>query len=461
MEQTEKNDYLGKEKLTKLMAKFSLPCILSLLVSALYNIVDQIFIGNSELSTLGNAATGVVFPAFVIAQAFAWWFGDGCATYLNICQGKNSTENAHKAVGTGITITLAASLVLMAVIYPLKRPALMLFGASENTIDMAVEYLDVILAFFPVFMLMNMTTSVIRADGSPAMAMISMLAGAVTNIVLDPVFIFAFHWGMAGAAWATVIGQVVSLAIAAAYLFRPKTFRLTFKSFIPNFGAFGEAFRLGISSFITQTTIVVIVLVSNMMLAKYGALSRYGADIPVAVMGIESKIFTVVINIVVGIVLGCQPLIGYNYGAKNYGRVKKLYFLILLYTVAVGVAATLLFELFPDAVASLFGNPTNVPNPEDYWEFCRKTFRIFLSLVTFTCVVKMSAIFFQAVGRPVHAVVASLVRDILCFLPLILILPRFFGIEGILYAAPAADFIAIIVAVILTATFLKTLKEEK
>ena len=150
MEQTEKNDYLGKEKLTKLMAKFSLPCILSLLVSALYNIVDQIFIGNSELSTLGNAATGVVFPAFVIAQAFAWWFGDGCATYLNICQGKNSTENAHKAVGTGITITLAASLVLMAVIYPLKRPALMLFGASENTIDMAVEYLDVILAFFPV-----------------------------------------------------------------------------------------------------------------------------------------------------------------------------------------------------------------------------------------------------------------------------------------------------------------------
>ncbi|PWM71682.1 MAG: MATE family efflux transporter [Bacillota bacterium] len=460
MEQAEKNRFLGEEKLTKLMLKFSLPCILSLLISALYNIVDQIFIGNSELSTLGNAATGVVFPVFVIAQAFAWCFGDGCATYLNICQGKNSTENAHKAIGTGVTATLLSALLIMAVLYPLKRPALMLFGASENTIDMAVEYLDVILAFLPAFMLMNMMSSVIRADGSPAWAMVSLLAGAVTNIVLDPVFIFACGWGMAGAAWATVIGQVISLIVCIVYFFRPKTFRLTLKSFIPRFGAFKEALQLGISSFITQITIVVIVLVSNVMLAKYGAASQYGADIPIAVVGIESKVFTVVINIVVGIVLGCQPIIGYNYGAKNYARVKKLYLLILAYTVAVGVISTLIFELFPDAVASLFGQPTNVPNPEDYWEFARKTFRIFLSLVTFTCVIKMSAIFFQAVGKPVRAVVASLVRDILCFLPLIIILPVFMGIDGILYAAPIADFIAMIVAVVLTVTFLKTLKEK-
>ncbi len=436
----------GTEKLSKLMLKFSIPCVLSLLVSALYNIVDQIFIGNSELSTLGNAATGVVFPFFIIAQAFAWCFGDGCAAYLNICLGKKDMQSADKAIGTGVTVTLLTSLLLIAVGYPLKAPLLTLFGASENSLGMAIEYLDVILAFFPFFMLSNMMNSVIRADGSPACSMASMLAGAVVNIVLDPLFIFGFHWGMAGAAWATVLGQLVSFLICVWYFFRTKTFRLHPRSFLPDFRAFAGALKLGISSFITQMTILVIVLVSNRMLVRYGAVSQYGVDIPIAVMGIESKVFTVVINIVVGIVLGCQPIIGYNIGAGNYARVKRLFRSILLCTVAVGLAATLLFVLAPHAVARLFGTPTNIPNPDDYWLFAEKTFRIFLSLTTFTCIVKVSSIFFQAAGKPVRAVVASMVRDILCFIPLILILPRFFGIEGILYAAPAADLLAMLVS---------------
>lgn len=436
----------GTEKLSKLMLKFSIPCVLSLLVSALYNIVDQIFIGNSELSTLGNAATGVVFPFFIIAQAFAWCFGDGCAAYLNICLGKKDMQSADKAIGTGVTVTLLTSLLLIAVGYPLKAPLLTLFGASENSLGMAIEYLDVILAFFPFFMPSNMMNSVIRADGSPACSMASMLAGAVVNIVLDPLFIFGFHWGMAGAAWATVLGQLVSFLICVWYFFRTKTFRLHPRSFLPDFRAFAGALKLGISSFITQMTILVIVLVSNRMLVRYGAVSQYGVDIPIAVMGIESKVFTVVINIVVGIVLGCQPIIGYNIGAGNYARVKRLFRSILLCTVAVGLAATLLFVLAPHAVARLFGTPTNIPNPDDYWLFAEKTFRIFLSLTTFTCIVKVSSIFFQAAGKPVRAVVASMVRDILCFIPLILILPRFFGIEGILYAAPAADLLAMLVS---------------
>ena len=436
----------GTEKLSKLMLKFSIPCVLSLLVSALYNIVDQIFIGNSELSTLGNAATGVVFPFFIIAQAFAWCFGDGCAAYLNICLGKKDMQSADKAIGTGVTVTLLTSLLLIAVGYPLKAPLLTLFGASENSLGMAIEYLDVSLAFFPFFMLSNMMNSVIRADGSPACSMASMLAGAVVNIVLDPLFIFGFHWGMAGAAWATVLGQLVSFLICVWYFFRTKTFRLHPRSFLPDFRAFAGALKLGISSFITQMTILVIVLVSNRMLVRYGAESQYGVDIPIAVMGIESKVFTVVINIVVGIVLGCQPIIGYNIGAGNYARVKRLFRSILLCTAAVGLAATLLFVLAPHAVARLFGTPTNIPNPDDYWLFAEKTFRIFLSLTTFTCIVKVSSIFFQAAGKPVRAVVASMVRDILCFIPLILILPRFFGIEGILYAAPAADLLAMLVS---------------
>lgn len=460
MNQSENSQFLGTEKISKLMLKFSVPCVLSLLVSALYNIVDQIFIGNSELSALGNAATGVVFPIFIIAQAFAWCFGDGCAAYLNICQGKKDMQSAHKAIGTGIVITLFASIVLMIIFFPLKSQLLTLFGASENSIGMAVEYFNIILAFFPVYMLSNMMNAVIRADGSPAWSMASMLLGAVINIILDPVMIFGFHWGMTGAALATVIGQLVSFIISLLYFFRTRTFKLTKNSYVPDFKVFSSALKLGASSFITQMTIVIISLVCNIMLAKYGALSQYGADIPIAIIGIESKVFTVIINLVVGIVLGCQPIIGYNIGAKNYGRVKQLYKLILMCTLVIGIASTLLFELAPQAVVGIFGTPTNIPNPEDYWIFAEKTFRIFLSLVTFICTIKMTSIFFQAVGKPAQAVLSSMIRDIICFIPLILILPRFFGIEGILFAAPIADFIAMIVATVLTIVFLKSLKER-
>ena len=461
MVQTDGNEYLGSEKISKLMFKFSLPCVLSLLVSALYNIVDQIFIGNSELSTLGNAATGIVFPIFVIAQAFAWCLGDGCAAFININQGKNETKNIGFCVGSGITATIFCGLVLVAVFMPLKTPLLMLFGASENTIGMASEYFVIILAFFPVYMPMNMLNSVIRADGGPAVAMTSMLSGAVVNIILDPIFIFALHWGMKGAAWATVIGQVVSLVVCVIYLFRTKTFKLKAKNLLPRFKVLGQAILLGLSSFITQMTIVIIALVCNIMLVKYGALSQYGVDIPIAVIGIESKVFTVVINIVVGIVLGCQPVIGFNMGAGNYSRVKKLYKSILTATLVIGLAATLLFELFPDFVTGLFGQPTNIPNPDDYWEFARMTFRIFLALVSFTCFIKMTAIFFQALGKPITAVIASVVRDIVFFVPLIIILPRFLGIKGILIAAPAADLAAMIIAVALTAIFFKKLDKAE
>lgn len=345
----EQNDFLGKANLGKLMLKFCIPCILSLLVSALYNIVDQIFVGNSELSVLGNAATGVVFPIFIIAQAFAWWIGDGCAAYLNICQGMGDTENSHKAVGTGIVLTVFISVVLIAVFFPLKRQLLMTFGASDESIGYAIEYFNIILPFFPVYMAMNMMNAVVRADGAPGWSMASMLSGALVNIALDPAFIYGCKWGMAGAAWATVIGQCVSFIIAVVYFFRTKTFRLKLKSFIPDFKAVLPAVKLGISSFITQVTIVIISLVCNIMLAKYGATSVYGVNIPIALIGVESKVFTVVINIVVGIVLGCQPIIGYNMGARNYSRLKKLYLYILSSTVIVGLVFTVLFAAAPIA----------------------------------------------------------------------------------------------------------------
>lgn len=466
MDQTESSLYLGTEKISKLMLKFSIPCILSLLMSALYNIVDQIFIGNSELSALGNAATGVVFPIFIIAQAFAWCYGDGCAAYLNICQGRKDTDTAHKSIGTGITVTFITSVVLMAAFYVFKEPLLRLFGASDNSIGYAIEYFNIILAFFPVYMLANMMNAVVRADGSPAWSMASMLVGAIINIILDPVFIFGFKWGMTGAAVATVIGQSVSFIISLVYFFRTKSFKLKKSSFKPEWKAFSGALQLGTSSFITQMTIVIISLVCNIMLVRYGAQSQYGVDIPIAIIGIESKVFTVVINIVVGIVLGCQPIIGYNVGAENYDRVKKVYRAILLSTVVIGLAFTALFELAPDAVVGIFGKPTNV-DPEMYWLFGRKTFRIFLVLVTFTCAIKMTSIFFQAAGRPGRAVASSMIRDIVCFIPLIILLPLYLpqyfdieGVEAILYAAPCADLVAMIVASVLTVTYFKSLKAK-
>lgn len=453
-----KNSYLGTEKISKLMLKFSIPCILSLLVSAFYNIVDQIFIGNSELGTLGNAATGVVFPVFVVSQAFAWWFGDGCAADLNIRQGGSNFENAHKTVGNCIAVTLIASLVIIAVFFPVKIPMLGLFGGSENSLPYAVEYFDIVVAFFPAYMLTNMINSVIRADGSPTFAMVAMLTGAIINIVLDGVFIFICKWGMAGAAWATVIGQVASLGIGAFYLlFKSKTFRLGLKSFIPDFKALSGALKLGISSFITQMTIVVIAVVGNAMLSKYGALSEYGADIPIALMAVESKVFTVVISLVVGIVLGCQPVISYNMGAKNYSRVKRLYLYILACTLTVGAVFTVIFEAAPRAVAGIFGSPSE-SEAEAYWDFATKLFRIFLMLVIFTLFVKFSSIFFQAAGKPVFAVISSLVRDIFCMVPLVCVLPLFMGIDGVLWAAPVSDIVGMAVTVTFTIVFFKRLK---
>ncbi len=459
MENTQ-NDFLGKAKIGKLMLKFCIPCILSLLVSALYNIVDQIFVGNSELSVLGNAATGVVFPIFIIAQAFAWWIGDGCAAYLNICQGRGETEKSHKAVGTGLSLTVLISVILIAVFFPLKRQLLTTFGASPESIGYAIEYFNIILAFFPVYMAMNMMNAVVRADGAPGWSMASMLSGAVVNIALDPAFIYGCKWGMAGAAWATVIGQCVSFIISVIYFFRTKTFRLKLSSFIPDFKAVAPAIKLGISSFITQITIVIISLVCNIMLAKYGATSAYGVNIPIALIAVENKVFTVVVNVIVGIVLGCQPIIGYNMGARNFSRIKKLYFYILSSTVIICLLFTVLFEAAPNAVVAIFGNPDpEQVDPQRYWEFGRKLFRIFLMFVTFTCVIKMSSIFFQALGKPVFAIIASLVRDLVCFVPLVCTLPIAMGIDGCLWAAPIADGIAILVTAALTILCFKDLNK--
>ncbi|MBQ8233014.1 MAG: MATE family efflux transporter [Lachnospiraceae bacterium] len=462
MENNQENRILGEEKISKLLLKFSVPCVMGLLISAFYNIVDQIFIGNSELGYLGNAATGVSFPVICIANAFAWCVGDGAASYLSICAGRKDNDSAHKCVGTGITVTFLISMVLVLICEVFAAPLMSLFGASEQTLGMAVEYFRIIAAFFPFYLLLNVMNSMIRADGSPAFAMVGMLTGAVINIILDPVFIFVFKWGIAGAAWATAIGQIASFIICALYFLKPKNFKMKPTSFIPNLPILRNTIGLGAATFVTQISIVVLSLVCNMTLAHYGQLSKYGSDIAISVFSIQTKVYTIVGNIVTGIVLGGQPIFGYNYGAKKLERVRETYKIVLKATLVVGIVATLIFELWPELVIGIFGAGDAL-----YQEFAIKTFRIYLSLMTITCLVKMTAVFFQSIGKSVRAVVASLIRDIVCFTPLAILLPLFMekaeagsGINGILYAAPIADLVAIVVILGLTIPFFKNLDKE-
>lgn len=454
---------LESGKISKLLLKFSVPCVMGLLISAFYNIVDQIFIGNSELGYLGNAATGVSFPVICIANAFAWCVGDGAASYLSICAGRKDTDSAHKCVGTGITVTLLISIVLAAICEIIAEPLMLLFGASPQTLELAVTYFRIITAFFPFYLLLNVLNSMIRADGSPAFAMAATLVGAVLNIILDPLFIFVFKWGISGAAWATAIGQTASFILCAVYFFKPKSFKLTKHSFIPDIDILQKVVGLGAATFVTQISIVAVSLVCNMTLAHYGALSKYGQDIAISVFSIQTKVFTIVLNIVTGIALGGQPIFGYNYGAGRMDRVKKAYKIVLCSTLITCIVATIIFQLWPEAVVGIFGSGNEL-----YQEFAVKTFKIYLSLVTVTCLIKMTALFFQSIGKSAGAVISSLVRDLVCFIPLAIILPAVFeknepgsGIYGILFAAPISDLVALVIILVLTVRFFKKLDQDE
>lgn len=442
------NQYLGTAKISKLLLKFSIPCILALLITSLYNIVDQIFIGhgNSEgLGAVGNAATSIVFPLTLVAVAIAGMFGDGTAAFLSICQGRKDTKSGPKAVGGSMVVTFVLSLVLVGLGFVFRDQVLALFGASSDNIIYAQQYFSIILAFFPIYMLGYMLNSVIRADGSPTYAMVATIAGAVTNIILDPIFIFVLSWGIKGAAWATVTGQVLTLIISVIYLARTRTFKLKFPDLHPQKQVLGNIAKLGVSTFITQLSIVVISMVCNKMLAIYGTQSEYGANDPLAIIGICMKVFTIVLSIAMGVIIGAQPILGYNIGAGKNNRVRETFRKCVLITAAVGLVSTVIFEVCPQFIIGIFGS--NSSNPELYMQFAVLTFRIFLSLVTLSCVIKVISIFFQAVGEPLKATIVSLSRDIIFFVPLVLILPRAMNnINGVLYAAPIADILGIIVA---------------
>ena len=448
---------LGEQPIGKLLLKFSVPCVMGLLIGALYNIVDQIFIGNSSLGYLGNAATGISFPIICIANAFAWCVGDGAAAYLSICSGRQDSESAHKCVGTGLSATLIISVVLSLVCLIFCRPLMLLFGASQATFTLACDYFYILAVFFPAYLMFNVMNSMIRADGSPTYAMVALLTGAILNIILDPICIYVLDWGIRGAAIATVVGQMVSFAICILYFRRPKSFSLTKSSFRISMPILRNLITLGGSTFIIQIAMVVMTLLSNMMLFKYGGLSIFGSDIPISVFSIQTKVYTIVCNIACGIALGAQPIFGYNYGAKKMDRVKLCYRKTLMLSLVVGLISTLIFVFCPQIIIQAFGKQSGL-----YMEFATVSFRIFLGLSFITIYIKISSVFFQAIGKPFHSMVASVLRDMVCFVPLTIFLCSVLekahpgtGIYGILLASPLSDLVAGSVITILTVRFFK------
>lgn len=449
------NEYMAEGHIGKLMMKFSIPCIMSLLVSSLYNIVDQIFIGRG-IGYLGNGATNIVFPVTIIALSLALLTGDGCAAYLSICQGMKDEKRAKKSVGNAVSFIIAVSLIFTVLLAFSQNQLLWAFGATEGNIGYAEEYFFYIIMGIPFFMFANSMNSIIRADGSPQFAMLSTLIGAIINVILDPVAIFVLHWGMAGAALATIAGQIVSALLAAYYLFHTKTFHLNRNSFLPDLNIMKNFLPLGISSFLTQISIVIIMAAMNNTLVTYGAQSKYGADIPLTVVGIVMKVFQIVIAVVVGIAAGSQPIIGYNYGAGKYARVKEIFKTMILAEACVGIIATICFEAFPQQIISIFGSESDLYN-----EFAVMAFRLYLSTILFCCIQKSTSIFLQALGKPFLSTGLSLLRDFILSVPLVLILPRFMGLTGTLYSAPAADVVSLIAVLFVSGHLFRHLNQRE
>lgn len=446
---------LGYEKIGKLIRKFAIPCIISLLVNSLYNIVDQIFIGWG-VGYLGNGATNVVFPLTMVCLAFALMFGDGGAAYLSLKLGEKKPKEAAKGVGNAITISVIVS-ILICVGYLIFLPQLLnLFGCTDNLREYALSYGEIIVLGLPFMMIGSTLNSIIRADGNPKYAMTSMVAGAILNIILDPIFIFPLNMGVQGAAIATVISQIVTFLMNIFYIKKFKSIKIGKEEFKPQAQVMRKVSALGISSFITQMSIVLVIAFENNLLGKYGAESKYGADIPITVLGIVMKISQILNSIIIGIAAGSQPILGYNYGAGKYDRVKKTLKYVLGLSVIISTIAFILFQTIPDKLISIFGSGNEL-----YMDFACVAFRTYLMLVICNGVQIPSGIFFQAIGKSAKSAILSLSRQILFLIPAMVIFGSMFGLIGVLYAGPFADGLAFIISGILIIVEMKNLGKGK
>ena len=461
-----KNNFLEGAAIPRLMKQYALPCIISLLVAALYNIVDQIFIANaSYLGSYGNAANTVVFPLTVIALAIAVMIGDGYCAYVSLNLGRKDVSAAKKSVGNSIIMAIISSLVLTVIYLAFSSPILTAFGGRVNaeTFRQSQEYFFYITLGIPFYMFGQCLNPVIRSDGSPRFAMVSTLLGAGLNIILDPIFIFIFHWGMMGAAVATVLGQVLTALLSIWYILHMKMVKPGKTDFILSFSTSSRTLVLGITSFLSQISLVAAMAAINNMVRKYGALDEiFGeeqyAQIPMAVVGIVMKFFQIVISIVVGMSAGCIPIVGYNMGAGRKDRVKELFTRLLIAEALVGAVSLLIVEFLPRQLIAIFG----AANESIYYtQFAVKAFRIYLCMIIFACVNKACFIFLQAMGKAAASTFLSMVREIVFGVGFALLLPLFFGLDGVLYSMPLSDFLTFVIAAFLIINTYRELKEDK
>lgn len=448
------NQLLGTEHIGKLMQKYAIPCVISLLVGALYNIVDQIFIANATyLGSYGNAANTVVFPLTVVALAIGVMIGDGCCAFVSISLGQNTLQKAKRSVGNAIVMCIISSLFLTALYLIFANQILEMFGGTinEQTFYHSQQYFFYITLGIPFYMFGQAMNPIIRADGNPKFAMIATLTGALLNIILDPVFIFCFHWGMMGAAVATVAGQIVTAVLSIWYLCNMRIIRPERTDFHLSKSICTRTLTLGATSFLSQISLVLAMAAINNMIRKYGALDpifsiEEYAQIPMAVVGIVMKFFQIVISIVVGISAGCIPIVGFNIGAQLTHRVKELLTKLLITEAVVGIIAFVLVEAFPQQLISVFG----AANESVYYtDFAVKSFRIYLCMIVLACINKSCFIFLQAMGKAVASTLLSMIREVVFGVGFALLLPLFFGLDGVLYSMPISDLLTFIIAVYL------------
>lgn len=458
-------DFLITEKLVKLMRKYAIPCIISLLVGALYNVVDQIFIANADyLGSYGNAANTVVFPLTVIALGIAVMIGDGTCAFVSISLGANKKDDAHRSVGNAILLCVISSIVLTAIYILCMEPILTAFGGrvNEETFAYSKEYFFWISLGIPFYIFGQAMNPIIRSDGSPKFAMLAILTGAITNIILDPIFIFPLKMGMQGAAIATVTGQILTAILSIWYICRMKSIKLNKDSFKLHGSVIKKFLSLGITSFLAQISLVISMAAVQNMCTKYGAMDEiFGqpeyAQIPLAVLGIVMKFFQIAISIAIGLAAGCIPVVGYNIGANRKDRAKQLFTYLIISEVIIGMIAVLIVEFLPHQLIGIFG----AGNERSYYtDFSVKSFRIYLCMMALAMLNKGTFIYLQALGKAVLSITISMAREIIFGVFLPIIFPIFWGLDGILYSFPAADILTFVIAAVIIRKIYKELNSN-
>ena len=436
---------LGYAPIGGLILKYAIPAIISMLVTAAYNITDQVFIGN-VIGMYGNGATNVAFPLVTMCAALAQITGIGSASNFNIKMGAKNTDEAARYVGVGLTMMVFVGVLLAAVTRILLKPLMIAFGATDNALPLAMEYTGITLYGIPFLIFSNACSHLIRADGKPTYSMICTITGAVLNVFLDYLLMFPFNMGIAGAAYATVIGQIVSAAMVAQYMLRFRSVKIIRNFLIPKLRYIIGIIQLGTANFINQFVMMAVQITMNNVLTRYGAESTYGSDIPLAVAGVIAKINSIYIALAVGTALGCQPIHGYNTGARKYDRVKATYKRALIFALAISIVSFACFQLFPRQIISIFGGGSEL-----YFQFAERYMRVFMMMICISGIQPLTVNFFTASGKAKQGIFLSLTRQGLFLLPLLLILPLFFGIDGVIFAGPIADFLAVALCLTLVA----------